>query len=182
MNKPELTMIEFFSGIGAQKRGIDNTELYNLKVVATSDVDKEALVEYAAIHHGLTNEMVENYENYPTREEMAKELKSRNIGMDFDKGKMFDWDKLIKKKTKDLEKYWLAMILGNNLGDISKIEQAPTADCWFYSFCCQDISVAGKQKGLSSTCEDCGYEFKPMELELENRDKCPNCGSKNIKG
>ena len=56
MNKPEFTMIEFFSGIGAQKRGVDNTELYNLKVVATSDVDKEAVVEYAAIHHGLNTD------------------------------------------------------------------------------------------------------------------------------
>ena len=70
----------------------------------------------------LITEMVENYENYPSREEMVEELKSRNIGMDFDKNKMFDWDKLIKKKTKDLEKYWLAMTLQNNLGDISKIE------------------------------------------------------------
>ena len=92
-------MIEFFSGIGAQKRGIDNTDLYDLEVVATSDVDKEVMVEYAAIHHGLTTEMVENYKDYPSREEMAEELKARNIGMDFDKNKMFDWDKLIKKKT-----------------------------------------------------------------------------------
>ena len=102
-------MIEFFSGIGAQKRGVDNTGLYDLEVVATSDVDKEVMVEYAAIHHGLTPEMVENYKDYPSREEMAEVLKSRNIGMDFDKNKMFDWDKLFKKKTKELEKYWLAI-------------------------------------------------------------------------
>ena len=182
MNKPELTMIEFFSGIGAQKRGIDNTELYNLKVVATSDVDKEALVEYAAIHHGLTNEMVENYEGYPSREEMVEELKSRNIGMDFDKGKMFDWDKLIKKKTKDLEKYWLAMTLQNNLGDISKIEQAPTADCWFYSSPCQCFSVAGKQDGIDATCNTCGQKYNPMDYDVEHRYVCPHCGSDDIKG
>ena len=182
MNKPKLTMIEFFSGIGAQKRGIDNTNLYDLEVVATSDVDKEAVVEYAAIHHGLTNEMVENYENYPSREEMVEELKSRNIGMDFDKNKMFDWDKLIKKKTKDLEKYWLAMTLQNNLGDISKIEQAPYADCWFYSSPCQSFSVAGKQEGVDATCNACGQKYNPMELDVEHRYICPNCGSDDIKG
>lgn len=182
MNKQKLTMIEFFSGIGAQKRGIDNTELYDLDVVATSDVDKEAVVEYAAIHHGLTNEMIENYENYPSREEMAEELKSRNIGMDFDKGKMFDWDKLKKKKTKDLEKYWLAMTLQNNLGDISKIEQAPTADCWFYSSPCQCFSVAGKQDGIDATCNACGQKYNPMLLDVEHRYICPNCGSDDIKG
>lgn len=182
MNKPELTMIEFFSGIGAQKRGIDNTELYNLKVVATSDVDKDALVEYAAIHHGLTNEMIENYEDYPSREEMVEELKSRNIGMDFDKGKMFDWDKLAKKKTKDLEKYWLSMKLQNNLGDISKIEQAPTADCWFYSSPCQCFSLAGKQDGLAATCNACGQKYNPMDYDVEHRYICPHCGSDDIKG
>ena len=182
MNKEKLTMIEFFSGIGAQKRGIDNTNLYDLEVVATSDVDKEVMVEYSAIHHGLTPEMVENYEHYPSREEMVEELKSRNIGMDFDKNKMFDWNKLIKKKTKDLEKYWLAMTLQNNLGDISKIEQAPYADCWFYSSPCQCFSVAGKQDGIDATCNTCGQKYNPMELDVEHRYICPHCGSDDIQG
>ena len=180
--KQKLTMIEFFSGIGAQKRGIDNTELFDLDVVATSDVDKEAVVEYAAIHHGLTNEMVETYQSYPSREEMVVELKSRNIGMDFDKGKMFDWDKLAKKKTKDLEKYWLAMTLQNNLGDISKIEQAPTADCWFYSSPCQCFSIAGKQDGIDATCNSCGQKYNPMLLDADKRYICPHCGSDDVKG
>ena len=182
MNKPKLTMIELFSGIGAQKRGIDNTGLYDLDVVATSDIDKEAVVEYAAIHHGLTNEMIENYENYPSREEMIEELKSRNIGMDFDKDKMYDWDKLLKKKTKEIEKYWLAMTLQNNLGDISRIEQLPTADCWFYSSPCQCFSLAGKQDGLAATCNACGQKYNPMDYDVEHRYICPHCGSDDIKG
>ena len=182
MNKSKLTMIELFSGIGAQKRGVDNTNLYDLDVIATSDVDKEAVVEYAAIHHGLTNKMIENYTDYPSREEMVEDLKSRNIGMDFDKGKMYDWDKLIKKKTKDLEKYWLAMKLQNNLGDISQIEQLPTADCWFYSSPCQCFSVAGKQDGIDATCNACGEKYNPMLLDVENRYICPHCGSDDVKG
>lgn len=175
-------MIELFSGIGAQKRGIDNTGLYDLDVVATSDIDKEAVVEYAAIHHGLTNEMVENYTDYPSREEMIEELKARNIGMDYDKNKMYDWDKLLKKKTKDLEKYWLAMTLQNNLGDISRIEQLPIADCWFYSSPCQCFSVAGKQDGIDATCNTCGQKYNPMDYDVEHRYTCPNCGSDDIEG
>lgn len=35
-----------------------------------------------------------------------------------------------------------------NLGDISKIDKLPICDLLFYGFCCQDISAAGKQKGL----------------------------------
>ena len=182
MNKPELTMIELFSGTGMQRRGAENTDLFDLEITATSDVDRDAIVSYATVHCGLTNELIEQYSNYPTREKMVEELIERNIGMDFDKGKMFDWNKLIKKKTKDLEKYWLAMTLQNNLGDISKIKELPLADFWFYSFCCQDISLAGKQKGLMSTCEDCGHEFNPMDFTVEDRNTCPNCGSTNIKG
>lgn len=36
----------------------------------------------------------------------------------------------------------------HNYGDISKIERLDPADFWTYSFPCQDLSVAGKQKGL----------------------------------
>ena len=36
-----------------------------------------------------------------------------------------------------------------NYGDISKIERLDPADFWTYSFPCQDLSVAGKQKGLA---------------------------------
>ena len=36
----------------------------------------------------------------------------------------------------------------NNLGDITKIKCLPKADLWTYSFPCQDISVAGLQKGF----------------------------------
>ena len=73
-NKPLLTTIELFSGIGAQKKGIDKTGLFNSDVIATSDLDKEVVVSYAAIHCGLTNEMINNYENYPSKEEMVKQL------------------------------------------------------------------------------------------------------------
>lgn len=36
-----------------------------------------------------------------------------------------------------------------NYGDISKVEKLNYADLWTYSFPCQDISVAGKQQGIS---------------------------------
>ena len=36
-----------------------------------------------------------------------------------------------------------------NYGDIRKIEKLDYADFWTYSFQCQDISVAGKQRGIN---------------------------------
>ena len=150
MNKQKLTMIELFNGLSAQKRGIDNTNLYDCEVIATSDIDKEVIVECAAIHYGLTNEMIENYKEYPSKEEMAQSLIDRKIGLDFKTGKVYDWFKLAKrKKGMDLEKYWLAAKLTHNLGDISSLESLPYADLITYSFPCTDISIAGKQEGLS---------------------------------
>lgn len=45
---------------------------------------------------------------------------------------------------------------------------------------CQDFSVAGKQKGSVWNCQDCGHEYNPLTVHWNERDKCPNCGSKNI--
>ena len=183
MKKQKLTTIELFSGIGAQKRGIDNTGLYDLEVVATSDIDKEVMVEYAAIHHGLTTEMVENYKDYPSKEDMAQSLTDRRIGYDFQKNKQYDWFKLAKKKKgMDLEKYWLAAKLTNNLGDVSKIDKLPQCDILTFSSPCTDYSIAGKQEGSFNTCNMCGHKFNPFDYDVEDRYNCPNCGSDDIQG
>lgn len=61
--KFNLKVIELCSGIGAQIKGINNTKLFNTEIVATADLDKDVVVSYAAIHCGLTNEMIEDYKN-----------------------------------------------------------------------------------------------------------------------
>ena len=48
-----------------------------------------------------------------------------------------------------------------NFGDISKIEKLPYCDLLTYGFPCQDISVAGLQKGIEKIQEvDCYTKFK----------------------
>ena len=137
-------MIELFSGIGAQIKGTNNTGLFDTTVIATADIEKDAMVSYAAIHNGLTTEQIKSYENYPSNEDMRNELLTKNIGYDFKK----ESNPIARMSGDKLKKYWLAMKLSNNLGDISKIEELPLADFWTYSFPCQDISVAGKQAGI----------------------------------
>lgn len=149
VEKVKLTANILFSGIGCQERGFENSGLFDIEVLNTSDINKEAVLSYAAIHCGLTNEMVETYPKYPSRDEMAQHLTDINLGYEPEKDKHFDWFKLAKKKTNDIEKYWLACKLTKNLGDISRIEELPYADFWTCSFPCTDISVAGKMKGLS---------------------------------
>lgn len=149
MNKVKLTANVLFSGIGCQERGFENSNLFDVEVVNTSEINKEAVLSYAAIHCGLTQEMINTYTEYPSREEMIKQLKEINLGYEPEKNKYYDWDKLARRKTNDIEKYWLACKLSGNLGDISKITEMPYADLWTCSFPCTDVSVAGKMKGLS---------------------------------
>lgn len=148
MDKVKLTMNTLFAGIGCQERGFENSILFDVDVVNISEINKEAVLSYAAIHCGLTPKMVDTYTDYPSREEMARQLTEVNLGYDPEKNKPYDWYKLSRRKSSDINKYWLANKLTHNLGDINKIEFLSYADLWTISFCCQDISVAGKMRGL----------------------------------
>lgn len=145
MEKVKLSMNTLFAGIGAQEYGIKKSGCFELTVVSTSEIDRDAVISYAAIHNGLTPEMIDEYPNYPDIEEMKIELAEKNIG-DPDKKKPLRW--LNKASEKEIKKYWLACRLNNNLGDICKIKKLPWADLWTVSFPCQDISCAGKKKGF----------------------------------
>lgn len=144
----KLTANILFSGIGAQERGFRDSGLFDVDVLTTSEISKEAVLSYAAIHCGLTPDLINSYNKYPSRKEMADYLTKINLGYDPDKDKKYDWYRLVKRKNRDIEKYWLACKLSNNVGDISLIEELPYADLWFCSFPCQSISVAGKMKGF----------------------------------
>ena len=45
---------------------------------------------------------------------------------------------------------------------------------------CQDFSIAGKGKGSVWTCKQCGYTYNPLTVHWSERDKCPECGSRDI--
>ena len=141
------------------------------------------VVSYAAIHCGLTNELIENYESYPSKEEMVEQLTQKRLGYDFKKDEPYDWVKLARKKnkTKGIEKYWLADHISHNLGDMMQIKSLPNCNMLTYSTPCTDLSIAGKQEGLKWTCQDCGYEYDPSKLDVDTRYICPNCYSYNIK-
>lgn len=148
LDKVKLTCNILFSGIGCQERGFSDSGLFDIEVLNTSDINKESVLSYAAVHCGMTLDMVDNYDQYPSRYEMAQYLTDINLGYNPEKDKKFNWFKLAKKKSKDIEKYWLACKLSHNVGDISKVKELPYADFWTCSFPCTDISVAGKMKGL----------------------------------
>lgn len=69
-----------------------------------------------------------------------------------------------------------------NYGDVCLIDETKLPDFDLYTFGspCQDFSVAGKQKGATWTCKDCGHGYNPLDVHYSERDSCPNCNSTNI--
>jgi len=69
-----------------------------------------------------------------------------------------------------------------NLGDITKVDETKLKP--FNMICggspCQDFSVAGKGKGSVWTCKQCGHAYNPLTVHWSERDKCPECGAKDI--
>lgn len=142
--KEKLTLIELFSGIGAQIQGIKDTDLFDVESVGVSEIDSNAVISYAAVHCGLTSELLEATE-YPSKEDMIAYLTERNIGFVFEENKPCNWG---SASIAFLRKCWLACKLSNNFGDIQKVSELPYADFWTYSFPCTDLSRAGKQQGM----------------------------------
>lgn len=169
MKAGKITVNELFSGIGAQISALERLGI-PCEIKHTSDIDHNAVLAYASIHCGLTEELINTYAEYPTREEMARQLTEINLGYDFQKNKTYNWYRLIKSKSKELEKYWLANKLSRNLGDISKLEHLDYADFWTYSFPCQSVSVSGKQEGIIKGKTRSGLLYEVQRL-LEKADK-----------
>lgn len=140
MTEP-IKMIEIFSGVGAQIKALDQLPIPH-KVIATMDIDKDAILSYAAIRHDLEKEMA-NYE-FPSKEEMIAELQRKNVGFDFVKQKQTITMKTNEEKVKQ---YYIADKLSKNLGDVGLCKELPYVDVIFHSSPCQSFSQAGKGEG-----------------------------------
>ena len=138
MKKIKIKMVECFSGVSMTFRGVENTDCFEPECVATCENNIDAIVARAAIHDGLTPELIENYPDYPSRQEMIDTLVKKNIGYDFMKDKPYNWQKYLNSAdTKNfLKKVWLADKLSKNLGDITKVEMFPKCGLLTWSFPC----------------------------------------------
>lgn len=136
-----IKMIEIFSGIGAQAKALGALPIPH-EVVATMDVDKEAIVSYAAMRYDLEKE-IENYK-FPSKETMVSELQSKNVGFDFVKQKH---SITMKTNIDKVKLYYISDKLSKNLGDVSLQKELPYVDIIFHSSPCQSFSCAGKGEG-----------------------------------
>lgn len=140
MTEP-IKMIEIFSGIGAQAKALDTLPIPH-EVVATMDVEKEAIVSYTSMRYDLEKEIA-NYE-FPSKETMVSELQSKNVGFDFVRQKH---SITMKTNIDKVKLYYISDKLSKNLGDVSLCKALPYVDIIFHSSPCQDYSCAGKGAG-----------------------------------
>ena len=140
----KITMIELFSGIGAQERALRQLNI-PYEITATCDCDKDAVLSYAVMRSDFENEF--NSYNFPSVDDMIAELQNNNVGFDFMKGKHTITTRTPLNK---LKQYYLADKLSKNLGDIGKVDRLPYADMVTYSFPC---FVPG-----TMVLTDCGYK------------------------
>ena len=171
MDNKTFSMIELFSGIGAQERALRQLKI-PYRIINTCDCDKDAVLSYAAMRFDI-DKATKEYQ-FPTQDKMIEELQNKGFGYDFMKGKH-----TITSRTpiNKLKKYYTADKLSNNLGDISKVERLPYADIVTYSFPCTDLSVAGRGEGMVNKCS-CGYSW-PIDFSNNSESLiCPNCGAK----
>ena len=102
----------------------------------------------------------------------SQSIALRNLGIEHEVVAISEIDKYAIKAYEEIHGPTL------NLGDISKIDvnDIPQHDLFTYSFPCQDLSVAGKQKGLGEgtrsgllyECEKVIEHCRPKYLLLEN--------------
>lgn len=169
-DKPIKTLT-LFSGIGFQEMGMDLAEI-PYEMVGTSEIDKFAILSYAAIHTDYLK-LRDDYD-FPNKEEMVDHLQKRNIGINLKTGKQTITNSTNEETVKD---FYLACVLNKNFGDISKLKGEDIKseiDLMTYSFPCTDLSKAGQQAGLScGTRSGLVYEVLRVLYELKEINNLP---------
>lgn len=177
MNK--LKVFESFSGVGSQRMALRNIGC-NFEVVGISEVDKNALLAYDAIHENQKEEV-----EIKSKEDMLFEMREANIAYNFSTGK----DEMPRSEN-DIRRLYIAHKRSKNYGDITKIntDNLPDFDFFTYSFPCKNISIAGNQAGLEKgsgtqsslvwECERIIKDKTPKYLMMENVKNI--CGKLNM--
>ena len=159
-----LKVFEAFSGVGAQHMALRNLN-EKFQVVATSDIDEDAILAYYFVHHNNEKSApidLNNMKNYLVEKGICSTKRVESLDQDA------------------LYNLYNASVCSNNLGDISRVNPCdiPAHDIFTYSFPCQDISSVGTRKGLDESsgtrssllweCKKVIENKKPKYLLLEN--------------
>lgn len=146
-----IRLIELFSGVGAQSSALDRLGLKYENWI-TSEWDINAVASYRAIH--CENDTEDYSQDIPI-DEIINTLIKWQVSVN---GKSpLTKDQIIHKSEKWQREVYSNFIATRNIGSVTTATAADLAICntdkytymLTYSFPCQDLSVAGAQKGMS---------------------------------
>lgn len=168
-----LKVFETFAGYGSQSIALENLG-YELDA-HTSEWFVDAIIAYALIHHNdrFYNQMFVNKGPNWNKEQLLEQLKPWTLSTDSKKP-----NDLKRKSEEELHAILAANQVNENKGSILDIkgEDLDKYDLLTYSFPCQDLSLAGKGKGMqkgSGTRSGLLWEIERILLELKEEDKLP---------
>lgn len=189
-----IRLIELFAGIGAQSKAFENlgADFESHRVVEWSC---NSIIAYNAIHVGDFNDYSQNL----TKEEILERVR----GVSIDYNKPATDAELLRRGEKWLRKLYSSMVAIKDLcPDVSRVHAEDLGItereryCYIltYSFPCQDLSTAGKGKGMSKgsgTRSGLLWEVERILKELKVRKQLPHvlvmenvpqvCSDKNAK-
>ena len=159
-----LKVIELFAGVGSQTQALKNQNIEH-KIVGISEWSINSIISYGEIHNPDKNYHI-------STEEILDELKDFTFSLDTKKP--YDISKLSDHRLYLLYKNHKN---SKNLASITNIKssQIPDNDLITYSFPCQDLSLAGKQKGLfEGKSSSLLWEVGRILDELNEEERLPN--------
>ena len=156
----KLKVFETFAGIGAQTKALTNIGI-DFEVVGTSEWFIDAIIGYNAIHK-------KRFKKYK-RQESLEFLEKYTLSND-SKKPLISYKKMSDEKLSNIVS---SMKANKNLGSILEIKgkDVPEHDLWTYSFPCQDLSIAGKGKGItkeSGTRSSLMWEVERIISEIDS--------------
>lgn len=149
INKP-IRLIEFFSGVGAQFKALKQLTT-NVVSHKTCEWAFNSIIAYNAVHIKDTTD----YSKDKSKEEMI----SRIRGISIDYNKPLTDEQLNKKPLTWIRIAYNNIVATNDLVNIMNVHgkdlEITDTDKYeyilTYSFPCQDLSLAGKRKGMSTS-------------------------------
>lgn len=189
-----IRLIELFAGIGAQSKALENlgADFERHRVVEWSC---NSIIAYNAIHVGDFNDYSKNL----TKEEVLGRVR----GVSIDYNKPATDAELLRRGEKWLRRLYSSMVaIKDFCPDVSRVHAEDLGIteidkyCYIltYSFPCQDLSIAGKGKGMSKgsgTRSGLLWEVERILKELKARGQLPHvlvmenvpqvCSEKNAK-
>lgn len=171
--KNPIRLIELFAGVGSQAMALRDigADFEHYKI---SEWEVSADASYNAIHNKMD---FRNYGKGKTKEQLVRKLYKKGISND---GKTpMSYSEIKKKSYFWCLKVYNSFCQNQNLGSITKIKGSSLriidtekyTYIMTYSFPCQDLSLAGKQKGMSKgtgTRSGLLWEVERLLNETEN--------------